>query len=106
MTILGHQIEYDTENVVIDDGAEQTLYEIIADAMWEEKYTGTIELHMEDEQEREIKVMVRWKIVNPEAEKWKNIAKKLYDAAISEDEWSIYHLTIACNKYKEAIKEQ
>ena len=107
MTVLGHQVEYDTDNVVIDENAEETLQVAIMDAIeYEQKISGTENMTLEDEQGNQLLVTATWKIVNPEAEKWKSIAKKLYDAVISADEWSIYHLSTACNEYREAIKEQ
>ena len=92
VTICGHEVQIVYDASIGDDHQESTLQYIarrVADG----------------DREGEM-IESRWKIVNPDAEKWKSIAKKLYDAVISADEWSIYHLTTACNEYTEAIKEQ
>jgi len=94
MTVLGHTVEYDnhTGDTIDTEEIENDIRQGYAsERLWMKNMVLCIG---------------SWKISNPEADKWKNIAKKLYDAVISADEWSIYHLSTACNEYREAIKEQ
>jgi hypothetical protein len=75
MTVLLHTVEYDTGNVVIDAHAEDILHDIIHDSIgFDKKTEGTEVLELEDNEENRLPVDVSWKIVNPEAEKWRQVA--------------------------------
>jgi hypothetical protein len=109
ITVLCHQVEYNSGNVVIDDSAEETLHDIVYDALVDEETSGSVEMHLEEEGTgRELKVMVSWRVVNLEAEKWKTIAKALYHA-LDESVQAVDALECAVdamNKYENAIIEQ
>lgn len=80
MTVLLHTVEYDTGNVVIDAHAEDILHDIIHDSIgFDKKTEGTEVLELEDNEENRLPVDVSWKIVNPEAEEWRQLAEKMYD---------------------------
>jgi hypothetical protein len=80
MTVLLHTVEYDTGNIVIDADAEDTLHDIIHDSIgFDKKTEGTEILELEDNEENRLPVDVSWKIVNPEAEEWKQLATTLYE---------------------------
>ena len=91
ITVLLHTVEYDTDNVIIDADAEDTLHDIVCDRIsCDEKIEGAEVLELEDDDENRLPVDVSWKIINPEAEQWKQIAATIreeYGKVI--DEWII-----------------
>jgi len=67
MTVLLHTVEYDTENVIIDEIAEEDLSDMIADDIIHMGLKeGEEVLELEDDDENRLPVTVKWKIVNPE----------------------------------------
>lgn len=86
MTVLLHTVEYDTGNVVIDADAEETLHDIISARIdGESRSIGDEVLELEDEDTEEpINVDVRWKIINPEVEQWKQIATTIREEYFKE----------------------
>lgn len=79
ITVLGHQVEYDSGNIVLNQDAEDLLSDAIADTIeLTEKLADTEELWMElDRGDFTEPVTVTWKVVN-EADKWREIAGKLW----------------------------
>jgi len=116
MKVLGHQIEYDAGNIVIDADAEETLSNAIADTIEiQEKLSGTETLYLELEDTSEgalEEVLVTWTVViNP----WKEVADEfrdvmqsirscIYDWGKHEDiiNWSLE----LEKKYEQLIKEK
>lgn len=99
ITVLLHTVEYDTGNIVIDADAEGTLHDEIYYEIEVENSSGELTAVLEDDEENPINVDVSWKIVNPEAEQWKQIA-----ATIREEYFKEIDEVTMC--LEEAIKER
>lgn len=81
LTVLCHTIEYDSENIVLDENAKELLCEIIANSIeLREETQGSEILELENLETGETigDVSIKWRVINPEADKWKEIADKLY----------------------------
>jgi hypothetical protein len=80
MTVLLHTVEYDTNGIWIDEDAEDILHDIVCDRISCDKKTEGAEiLELEDNEENRLPVDVSWKIINPEAEEWRQLATTLYE---------------------------
>ena len=102
MTVLLHTVEYDTGNIVIDADAEDTLHDIVCDRIsCDEKIEGAEVLELEDDDENRLPVDVSWKIINPEAEQWKQLAKMFYEASTD----NVVDVRSAIYQYEKLIKQ-
>jgi hypothetical protein len=115
MTVLGHCIEYETD-LLVDQEMLNEIHDAIHDQIisgeWllTEDKSGEIEMLCEwDNSSPYTLLHVNWKIVNPEAAKWKELAEsmytqlKLWAATIVVET----HLTkLVVKRYEEVIKQQ
>jgi hypothetical protein len=106
MTVLLHTVEYDTNGVWIDEDAEDILHDIVCDRISCDKKTEGAEiLELEDNEENRLPVDVSWKIINPEAEEWKQLAESIH--SILQNTWGAGHPEIDkwVTNYEELIKQ-
>lgn len=109
MTVLLHTVEYDTNGVWIDEDAEDILHDIVCDRISSDKKTEGAEiLELEDNEENRLPVDVSWKIVNPEAEEWRQLAENMYNVLGGYSNASYPYETMrtaVIKAYKELIKQ-